>query len=312
MRRARLSAAVIALTLTLTAAGCGPEEDDGPDVNGGGGADPTSSTTTSTTTRTSTETEVPSGGEAQPPYYQVPWQNCPRPYVIGLRVQTTTPEEIPYLRQIVACKTVDGRNTFLKNTSEAVWVLRNHGAVSGRVDHEQDSMRKQSFRRLFTGQLLTPDDSVVINLPPSVLEWQIDLPMSAAWQGHEVVADDLRARGEGVLIDGLARRGATRSAVAKCTFSVLSTAEGLSDADADDLTSAVTAGLGAGSTAGTCAAAARRVSARNPSTGLTLTEDLAKLGQRADQLEKVANGLKNAKRFAVVVDDLLKFLVAVR
>jgi hypothetical protein len=313
MRRSSLLAGMMVIAL-LSTAGCGGGSSDSGGGGGGGGGDGSDYGTTSSSDSGSAGAPDTAGPsiDSKPRIYQVMASKCPPVYPYGLQIEATTPEEIPYLAEIAACQTVDGRNTYLHNGSDAVWVLRNRGTVTGQISHEKDTLSRQSFRNIYGSTLLTPGDTVVINLPPSVLEWDLNLPASAAWQGHNVVVKDLQSLGQAALVDGLAGKGTARAAVVTCTLSVKSTVDDLSDPDGDDLTSAVITGLGAGSTATTCAQAARKVRGEDPATGLTLSQDLERLSRQTETIDRMKGTLEKAQAFSTAAEDVLKFVLSHR
>lgn len=256
---------------------------------------------------------VPSAPTPRTTIYQVPSAACPNNYPTGLAIETSNPDEVDYLSKVVACRTADGANTYLKNDSTAVFVVKSLNGSPWEIRHEDDDPAKSSFRAAFSNglQVLTPDDAMTVSLPPADLEWDISLQTSVAWQGDELVVEKLQSLGEKALVDELADRTSKPfAAVTQCALGVHSSAEDAEHADPDELTSMVTTGLGVGVTGAQCTIATKQVLVTDPRTGKleSLADELDQLKEGGEALERTKQNLETAQRFAIASEDVLRLI----
>jgi hypothetical protein len=256
--------------------------------------------------------QVPSASDSVPQRatYQVPDEACPSNYGTGLSVTTDTPAELQYVDDIVACTTVDGGATYLKNDSDAVWVLSNTGTIDGTAFRWDESLRMASFRSVFGSSqvLLVPAGVVTSTLPPSSLEWTIDLPLSLSWEAHEVVVDKIASLGETALIDALKRKSTAGAAIAQCAFTVHEYADGLSGLAEKDMSEVLLNGLGAGIATNKCRERAAEVGVLDSAEQrVALSTELDQLGSQTKLMETVEASLSRTQR-AIRVLKLVRFL----
>jgi hypothetical protein len=230
--------------------------------------------------------------------YQVPDEDCPVDYGIGLLVATDTAAEVDYIDKIIACTTTAGASLYLKNNSNAIWVLRNTGQVAGTVRPWQDNRTRTSFRNVFAKgrPLLIPGGVVTANLPPSSVAWEIDLPLTIGWVAHGVVAGKIGALGQTALLDALERRSAGGAALATCTLTTVQYAESVQGLADKDLSDVVLAGLGAGVATNKCHQASLKVKL-GQSASRVLADDIDQLGRQTQVLDGIEKWLAYAKKF---------------
>jgi hypothetical protein len=250
--------------------------------------------TPETTSRESSVT--PSLPPPQKATYQVPDEDCPVDYERGLLVATDTAAEVDYIDKIIACTTTAGATLYLKNNSNAVWELRNTGKVAGTARPWQDNRTRTSFRNVFAKgrQLLIPGGIVTVNLPPSSVAWDINLPLTIGWVAHGVVAGKVGAQGQTALLDALERRSAAGAALATCTLTAAQYAQSLDGLADKDMSDVVLAGLGAGPATNKCHQAAVKVKL-GQSAPRALADDIDQLRRQTQVLEGIEKWLAYAK-----------------
>lgn len=245
--------------------------------------------------------------------YRVPDGNC-LPGWTGLLVTTEIEAEVDYLDDMPACSNAAGDATYLENRSDAVWLLRSTSTKSGRTTPVEFTLREQSFidsvRRAYPGQvILVPGARLIIDLSPMDVEWVVDLPLSFAWQAHDVLVDKIRSAGEEAALAALKRQTRAGGALAACTSAVAehaTTVGGLETADASEV---LLDGLGVGLAYTRCSSETASV-ATVDETGraLTLADDLERLQRQAAVLEQLHVRLSYAQRAARVLGLGLAFV----
>jgi hypothetical protein len=256
--------------------------------------------TPETTLRESSVTpSLPLPPPAQQTTYQVPDEDCPVDYGTGLLVATDTAAEVDYINKITACTTTDGANLYLKNNSNAVWVLRTTDKIAGKVRLLQDNRTRTSFRNVFANgrQLLVPGGVVTVDLPPSSVAWVLDLPLTIGWVGHSVVVGKIGALGQTALLAALERRSPAGTALATCTLTAVQYAQSVDRLADKDLSDVVLAGLGAGTATNKCHQATIKVQLDQSATR-ALADDIDQLSRQTQVLEGIENWLAYAKRAA--------------
>ena len=281
---------IVVAALCLGACGNGDDNK----VSGGSGGGITTPTTTWT----------PPSATPERATYHVPDADCPENYGHGLDIMTETPAELDYVDKIVACVDDQGTATYLRNESDAVWVLHDNGTSGAKVTHWSPNLNITSFRSVFTARrgLLPPKDVITTAIPTADLEWTIDLPLSLSWEAHELVAGKVASLGKTALIDALKGRTKAGAAIAQCAFTMNAIAEktsGLADKDMSDL---LLDGLGAGIATNKCRERAAEVrvfdSSRRP---VALSQELTELKSETKALEFAESRLSTAKLGARVL-----------
>lgn len=235
--------------------------------------------------------------------HQVPDADCPGNYHHGLTITTQTPAELDYVDKIVACVNDQGTTTYLRNESDAVWVLHDNGSSGAPVNHWSTNLRISSFRSVFQRlSLLPPEESVTTTIPTPDLEWTISLPLSLSWEAHEQVADKIASLGQTALIGALKRKNAAGAAIAQCAFTMNEIAEKTSDLEDQDMSDLLLTGLGAGAATNKCRERAAEVNVvDNQKRPIALADDLAELKYQTKVLETAESRLSTAKLGARVL-----------
>ncbi|WP_404386518.1 hypothetical protein LL946_08070 [Knoellia locipacati] len=252
----------ISLVTALVLAGCGSAPGDAADDDGQT-FEPLPTPTS--VTRTPTATPMPVGS------YRTPDDKCPQEWT-GLTVVTHLDEEVEYLQSIQAC-TTDGTKLWLRNDSEAVWVItspmitktpeRTHGSLRG--TSYRGALAQSPLSRDLPGRtVFAPDDQVVIFARPTSVSWKLDSEVNIAWLTHDIGADELESWGEGIADGALRRRNTAGSALATCTLSGFqmgrTAAEMKMPTDPVDTQTLMTQALGIGVDSSQCWSATRSVS----------------------------------------------------
>jgi hypothetical protein len=262
--------------------------------------------TPETTIRESTV--PPSLPPPQQATYQVPDEDCPVDYGVGLLVATDTAAEVNYIDKIIACTTTAGGSLYLKNNSNAVWVLSTTGKTAVTVRAWQDNRTRTSFRKVFAKgrPLLVPGGVVTANLPPSSIVWAIDLPLTVGWVAHGVVAGKIGALGETALLDALERRSPGGAALATCTLATVQYAQSVNGLGNKKLSDVVLAGLGAGVATNKCHQASLKVKLQ-PSAPRALADDIDQLRRQTQVLDGIEKWLAYAKKGSGLFNLTIRF-----
>jgi hypothetical protein len=243
-----------------------------------------------------------SGTPTTPATYQVPVSDCPTGWS-GLTVTTDSEIEVEYLDAMPACTNETTDAVYLKNNSDAVWTLSTNGGVSSPIDA---SWKEWSFVHAVASSrpgknIVVPGAELTVNLPPNEVEWLLDLSLSIAWQGHEVVAEKIQAAGEAAPTAALARETRAGSALAVCTLAVAEYADTISDLEDADAPEVLLNGLGVGVAGSKCHAEAKAAGAVDDSgRSVQLADELASLRSQTTVLEKVQTKVgwaQKAERF---------------
>ncbi len=269
--------------LMVVLAGCG-DAGDGKEVAGGGV--PSFSYAPDGSSPTASE------GPTIPPDYQVPDSACPPAFGFGLTISTDVEAEIEYLDDIVACSNATGTATYLRNGSDAVWTLHNLGRVDGTVQPLNRGAIAQSFHDAVQSPqpLMSPQDVLTIDLPPESIRWDIDLPLSIGWEGHQLVVEKIRLAGEAAVIAALRRTSRAGAALVACTVGLAEYAKNVEDLPDADFGEVVLTGLGTATAASRCREAALHVPpVVDPATGrvVSLSDEIARLSRQTAAIEAV-------------------------
>lgn len=288
--------AIVLVALCLTA--CDPDEDKGTGGSSTGGSGTGGYSPSRRPSHTPSWTTPPVRAT-----YQVPDAKCPGNYGHGLNIMTETPAELDYVDKIVACINDQATMTYLRNESDAVWVLHDNGTSGAPVSHWSPNLNITSFRNVFdTLRLLPPKDVITTRIPIADLEWTISLPLSLSWEAHEQVATKIASLGQTALIAALKRKNAAGAALAQCAFTMNEIAQKTSDLADQDMSDMLLTGLGVGAVANKCRERAAEVRVVNSSKQpVALSDDLARLKGQTQVLEFAENRLSMAKLGARVL-----------
>jgi hypothetical protein len=245
------------------------------------------------------------------PIYRVPDTECPSNYGTGLLITTDSAAEVEYLDDIVACTTLTGTATYLKNDSDAVWTFHNRGSTPGRVQPWNEELVASSFRSIVGPQraLMVPRAVVTVNLPPEEFSWDIDLPLSVSWEGHELVAEKIKSAGQEAFVAALRRKSPAGAALVACTLGVDGVARGVPELEDADFSGVVLTGLGVATTTNKCRQAAVRAPVVDE-TGrvVTLSDELGRLERQTATLARVETRLSYVARGFKVLKLGIKFV----
>jgi hypothetical protein len=253
----------------------------------------------------------PNAAPTSAPTFKVPDSLCPSDYGVGLTITTDSPAEVDYLDKIVACTSSAGTASYLKNTSTAVWKLRLTRGAPETVRWWDEGLKARAFRNLFpTDVLLVPEAVMTVGLPPDSLAWDIDLPLSISWEGHDLLAAKVASLGDAALIAALKQQSLAGRAIAQCALTVEKYAESVQGLTETDMTDVLLRGLGVGIATNKCTSTAAQVEVRDPTTrrGIALTTSLEDLSRQTVLLSELESRLGYAKRGARVLTLGISFL----
>lgn len=279
---ARLAVRLLTALILVAVAGCGPTSETG-------------------------------GGVQAAPTYQVPDSACPDGWS-GLAVTTDNEAEIEHLDDIPACVDGSGTTIYLKNESDAVWVLQPTSASSGQATPFESSYVEQSFTEAvqphFPGRvLLVPGGQLTVDLRSDQFEWVIDLPLSFAWQAHDVVANKIASAGEAAALAALRRQSPAGSALTVCTLAAMEHAKAIEDLEDADASEVLLDGLGVGVATSQCRLQSAQVAhVDDLGRATSLADDLARLQVQTELLEQLDGRLSLAQRAARVLGLGLSFV----
>lgn len=246
-----------------------------------------------------------------PATYTVAPEDCPLDPNTGeawlpLTVQTTDAAEAPFLDDISACMAPSQDRTWLRNASTAAWTISLPSGGTTVVNPASDTtVQQQSFTDALSlgSATLLPGADVVVEAPPLEVEWLIDLRLSIAWEGHEVLLEELESMGQDVVVAALTvRESPARKALVQCTVSVANLASESPDLETVDPVALITTGLTTATTAAVCRDASLRVAPPgNAQAQLTLANDLARLNAQTASLQRAKTNISYAQRLVRVL-----------
>lgn len=212
-----------------------------------------------------------------------------------------SPDEEPYLDQILVCVEVSSGAVVVKNNSNMVWTFID--AAPGDVVYEQWSVRSGAFHEmtreldLSDTPLFVPGDQVR-PVTDRALRWVIDGRASVMWAGMGELYSAIDAAKLGALKQALTKGSLTRKALWTCGSTLaeyLETRRGSAESISGKQ---VVAALGL--TAGTslCAKDWKRAAAANRSWFPSWGDDIATIGKSAEVAKKLGTYASRASRAA--------------
>jgi hypothetical protein len=281
---------IVVAALCLGACGNG-----GNNSGSGGYTPPTTTTTWTPPSPTPTLTLPPVRAT-----YQVPQASCKGDYNVPLIVTTDNEAEVAYINKIDACTTRAQGSIYLRNNSDAVWVLHHTGSRSGTVAPWQDDAAMSMFRTIVTSgpTLLVPGGAVTVNLPPSEVVWNLNLPLTVGWVGYGVVRQRISTLFQTAWTNAIKSSHPAGAALVACTAAVTTYADSV-DRLADKRLSAIVMDvLGDTIAVNNCRKELKLVRVRYVDSGrvVALSEDIAIIGKQTEFLEGIEGSLKFAKQ----------------
>ena len=249
--------------------------------------------------------------------YQVPQGACLAPYNVPLVVTTDTAAEAAYINKIDACTTEAQNSTYLKNNSDAVWVLSATGSVVGTVTSWGDDAAKSSFRGVFkAGQrFLLPGSAVTVNLPPSSVVWDLDLPLTVGWVGQGVVASRITALFQTAWTDAIKNNSRAGAALVECTAAVAKYAASVNGLAKQQLSNIVVDALvmdalGTGKAVNNCRRQLMKVVVKPAGSerAILLSDDIAHVSKQTRYLDEIESSLKFAKQGSRYFELAIRFV----
>lgn len=287
---------VVLTALCLTA--CGSTDDT---TSGGGGFPPPTTTWTPPT-----PTPMPPPARAT---YQVPQASCQGDYSVPLTVTTDDAAEATYIDKIDACTTRSQTSIYLKNNSDAVWILHHTGNRPGTVAPWQDDAAMSTFRAIVStdqfrnivssGQtLLVPGGAVTVDLPPSEVVWNLNLQLTIGWVGYGVVRQRISALFQKAWTEAIKSSHPAGAALVACTGAVTTYADSVSGLAEKQGSAIVMAALSDTIAVKNCYQELQLVKVRYVDSNqvVALSEDIAAIGKRTDFLEGIESSLEFAKK----------------
>lgn len=145
---------------------------------------------------------------------------CPPLHPIRLTVYAETPDELPYLSQIDACTNARANQVWLRNGTDLVWTpsLLVPGRTAGvyGLSASAKAFATQAGRPGLG--VMVPDSTVVIDAPPSWVNWRFSIGLSAAWDARSYLIDWSIATG--LAQASLSTRWRTAGAIGTCVLAV--------------------------------------------------------------------------------------------
>jgi hypothetical protein len=283
---------IVVAALCLTACGNGDSNDN----NGGGGRGGGGPTTTWTPPSPTPTLTLP----PERATYQVPQASCRGDYNVPLVVTTDNEAEAAYINKIDACTTRAQDSIYLQNNSDAVWVLHHTGSRSGTVAPWQDDDAMSMFRTIVTsGQtLLVPGGAVTVNLPPSEVVWNLNLPLTVGWVGYGVVRQRISTLFQTAWTNAIKSSHPAGAALVACTAAVTTYANSVNGLADKQLSVIVMDVLGDTIAVNNCRKELKLVRVRYADSGrvVALSEDIATIGKQTEFLEGIERSLKFAKQ----------------
>lgn len=288
----RLLGLLLVAALGLGGCGSSPEESDESSAQPSSSAPTAAQPTIALPTAAEPPTPVGTPTVSVDPSWEstTPDGECPTGWE-GLTVRAEVEAELPYLETVRAC-TSDGTQLWLRNNSDAVWVVTSP-RLTRLPERTKESLRGVSFRGVVDQDtlgrtLLAPEDQVVFSARPTSVSWRLDRALNVAWVTHDITVDELESMGADLAQTALSRRSTPRAALAQCTlagYQVGSTAAELdTDLDPQGTQSLLTDALGIGLDSSTCWTATKNVT--KPGTP-TLGSKLASKVSIVDNLAPV-------------------------
>lgn len=303
---------LLAAVMVVGLAACTGGNDDSSTTTSSTSSSSSSSSSTSESSSSSSTSEESSGGGSSPLSYQVPNTDCPSDYPYGLLVTTDVPSEVQYLDKVPACTNADSTYTWVRNKSDAVWLINT--TTPGSAQRLQDDVTTDLAEAAFMDAvrpptaILVPGTSRLVNLPPEQVQWEVSLEYSFGWEAQDFTLSRIESAASGGAVAALRRRGSPAgAAVAACAlagYEGVRGAKGLADADAQQVIIDV---LGTSAAGLKCRTEAQDVSTVHAGSPGVLSEELTHLGSQTELLENVHLRLDNAQRLSKAVN-LLKFL----
>lgn len=227
-----------------------------------------------------------------------------------LTLSTTDAEEAQHLPQWDAClSNVEGvAYTWIHNRTAAVWVLpgiqwnETRAHISGPTT--TDVNRFIQFHSVVANSTLpkatlylSPGASVMIARHPEGVRWELDLPLTLAWEAQGLLLDMLRDKVPGALANALTPADSVYRAVAVCAIGVYKYVSELKELDGTEGSAMVLAGLNTRSEAVDCYEEASQAQVRLKSGQVgTLQEDVLRAApEESLKLGTITNNVKPLK-----------------
>ncbi len=234
--------------------------------------------------------------------YRVPQAACPRGWR-GLSVASGPASRAP--TGVVACSDASGTTTYLENRSLATWLLDVDAAAASTIWRVDEGLAEVSFlqvaRSARSREPMVPGAKLTIDVPPDQVSWDLDLPLSFAWETHRLITGLLLSDfGPLAMSKALTRHSRAGFALARCSVAVDDFAASVDGLDQVEPTSVVLTGLGSSSSAASrCRTAASQAHLRDPGTGevVTMAGRLDQLGSRTGLLTSTRTRLTRAATY---------------
>jgi hypothetical protein len=237
---------------------------------------------------------------------------CSEDHPNRLDVETAATDEIPYLKDLIACSNDSMTATRLTNNSDAAWTISSTTG-SANVVQLSETPRLISFRQIvqsvYAHAVLAPGSTVTVDAPPSSVEWTLAPGLSVMWLAHEQFADTLKSVAEAQLTDMLSGTSSLRRrALVTCSVAAYNVAgETASLLSGPEPVERLLAGLGIAASATGCATAWRKadeVAIERFGRTATWGDDVARWGRDAKFLEAANSRLTILSRIGKALGHL--------
>jgi hypothetical protein len=191
---------------------------------------------------------------------------CPSGWT-ALRVTSLGATEVTGLGAVIACTDASRTTTYLENRSSAAWLLGPTVPAASVFRYHAPlglPLFLQTVRSSRNREAVTPGSQLSIALPPTAVSWEVDLPLTYAWEGHSLIVGKLEAFGEGYTTTSLTPGSQAGRALAACTVGIEIRAAASGDLEDADPVETTLAGLGARAAGGACRTATDSVVLGDP------------------------------------------------
>lgn len=237
--------------------------------------------------------------------------DCP-PGWTGLGVASIDATDPTVLGEVVACTDPSRSTTYLENTGTAVWLLGAAVPAASAFRYHSptgEALFLQTVRAGRSREAIAPGSQLTIALPPTKVTFDVDLPLTYAWEGESLMVGKLDAYGDGLTTVSLAPDSQAGEALTACTVALEAFAAAHVDLAKADPVRTVLQGLGVSETAGPCRTAASEVVLGEPAY-TNLADELALVGNDPQLTTLLTKRLRGAAAAAEALRNDVRLLLA--
>jgi hypothetical protein len=210
----KFTAVLVAVALALTVGACG---------SGAPYAPPSAQPTTSRSYPPPSTASPAAAGAS----HQTDARSCPAQWS-PLTVTTDVADEVAYITDVAVCVSPDGGRTYLDNQGDGVWVpmttrswpVQTTRSFRSQLARVRTAAYATTMRNVYSYDLLTPGEVLVVPVAPAELAWQLDIRYTMMWHLHDAVLNEVQNASQQGLVDALDRRTRRGAAVSECTLNL--------------------------------------------------------------------------------------------